>query len=77
MLGFVSKLNTDPSSVTANDARAVLAAGVTEQAFRDALYVVAMFELINRLADSFGFAVPEVSTFEETAGKLVRFGYRL
>jgi alkylhydroperoxidase family enzyme len=77
MLGFVAKLNTDPSSVGPSDAEAVLKAGVSEQAFRDALYVVAMFELINRLADSFGFAVPDPSSFEDTASKLLRFGYRL
>jgi alkylhydroperoxidase family enzyme len=77
MLGFIEKLNRDPASVGPSDAEAVLKAGVTEKAFRDALYVVAMFELINRLADAFGFAIPDASDFEQTAGKLLRFGYAL
>jgi hypothetical protein len=44
--------------VTARDAEAVLAAGVREDALIDAIHVAALFNMIVRLADSFGWHVP-------------------
>lgn len=77
MLVFIEKLCQTPGEVGAADAAAVLAAGVTPEGFREALYVVGMFSLITRLADAFGFAIPDDEGFEQGARSLLRFGYRL
>ena len=77
MLGFIEKLNLLPSEVRGEDLQPVLAAGVTPQGVRDALYVVAMFSLITRFADAFGFAIPNEAGFEASGRSLLKFGYEL
>ena len=57
-LGFLEKLTVDPGSLTQADADAVLAAGVRRQALVDAIVVAALFNMITRLADAFGWYVP-------------------
>jgi alkylhydroperoxidase family enzyme len=77
MLALLEKVTLTPAEVGADDARAVLATGVTVQGVRDGLFVGAMFNLINRLGDAFGFAVPDDAAFESGAKALLRFGYKL
>lgn len=77
MLGFLEKLTLRPEAVGADDARAVLAANVSEQAFVDALYVQAMFNFIDRCADAFNFDIPPEAAFVAAARSLLRFGYKL
>ncbi len=55
MLGFLETVTLRPDGVGSADAEAVRAAGVSDQAMVDALLVCAYFNLIDRLADSFGF----------------------
>jgi len=62
--------------VTADDMREVLAAGVTRQQIEDALAVSCAFNITNRLADAFGFAMPGPKGFEAGAKFLLRRGYR-
>jgi alkylhydroperoxidase family enzyme len=57
-LGFLEKLTLRPEEVRAEDAEAVLAAGVSKDALVDAIHVGALFTMIVRLADSFGWRVP-------------------
>lgn len=57
-LGFLEKLTLSPDELTAADADAVLAAGVSKDALVDAIHVGALFNMIVRLADSFGWRVP-------------------
>lgn len=57
-LGFLEKLTLRPDALTQGDAEAVLAAGVSEDALVDAIHVAALFNMIVRLADSFGWHVP-------------------
>jgi alkylhydroperoxidase family enzyme len=54
-LGFLQKVTLEPDAVGVEDAEAARAAGASTDALRDALYVAAYFNLIDRLADSFGF----------------------
>jgi alkylhydroperoxidase family enzyme len=54
-LGFLRKVTLEPETVGREDADAVRAAGASDEALRDALYVCAYFNLIDRLADAFGF----------------------
>jgi alkylhydroperoxidase family enzyme len=77
MLGFLEKLTANPDSVGPDDARAVLAAGVSEAAFIDALNVQAMFAFITRCADAFNFDIPPDAAFAIAAKALIRFGYKL
>jgi hypothetical protein len=44
---------------------------------RDALFVGAVFNTIDRLADAFNFEVPDTAWFEAGAKVLLRFGYRV
>ena len=55
MLGFLEAVTLRPGEVTRADAAAIRAAGVSDDAIEDALAVCACFNLIDRLADSFGF----------------------
>jgi alkylhydroperoxidase family enzyme len=55
MLGYLEAVTLRPGELGPDDATAVRAAGVSDQAMVDALLVAAYFNLIDRLADSFGF----------------------
>jgi alkylhydroperoxidase family enzyme len=57
-LGFLEKLTLRPDELGPDDAEAVLAAGVGEDALVDAIHVAALFSMIVRLADSFDWRVP-------------------
>jgi hypothetical protein len=50
--------------------------GVSEPALRDAVYVCALFNLIDRVADALDFAIPSPEGFRKGAKVLLRFGYR-
>jgi uncharacterized peroxidase-related enzyme len=72
MLGKLTRNHT----VDADDMRAVLAAGASRQQIEDALAVCFSFNVIGRLADAFGFAVPGPEAFEAGAKYLLARGYR-
>jgi AhpD family alkylhydroperoxidase len=72
MLGKLTREHT----VSADDMRAVLAAGVSPRQIEDALAVCFSFNVIGRLADAFGFFVPGPEAFESGAKYLLARGYR-
>jgi len=72
MLGKLTREHT----VDADDMRSVLAAGASRQQIEDALAVCFSFNVIGRLADAFGFAVPGPKAFEAGAKYLLSRGYR-
>jgi AhpD family alkylhydroperoxidase len=74
-LRMLSKL-TREHAVTADDMRAVLAAGVSRDQIKDALAVCFSFNTIGRLADAFGFFLPGPKAFEAGAKYLLARGYR-
>ena len=57
-LGFLEKLTLRPDELRRQDAEDVLAAGVRRNALIDAIHIAALFAMIVRLADSFGWHVP-------------------
>ena len=57
-LVFLEKLTLRPEELTPADADEVRAAGVSDQALRDAATVCSLFSMIVRLADSLGWDVP-------------------
>ena len=62
--------------VDANDVRAVLAAGASRAQIEDALAVGFAFNVTDRLADAFAFAVPGPRAFHAGAKFLLSRGYR-
>ncbi len=76
MIGFLEKLTLNPQDVTDADLIPVRAAGVSDEAIEDAIHVCALFNIIDRMADSLGFDVPGRDAFAETATRLLRRGYR-
>ena len=76
-LGFLEKLTLQPDELTGADAEAVLSTGVTEQALVDAIHVAALFNMIDRLADSLGWEVPPAEAFSARAQAMLESGYAL
>jgi uncharacterized peroxidase-related enzyme len=62
--------------VSADDMRALLAVGVSREQIEDALAVAFAFNTMNRLADAFGFFVPDPKGLESGAKYLLAHGYR-
>jgi hypothetical protein len=76
-LGLVQKLTLAPEEVGADDVGAVLSAGVSEDAVRDAIYVCFAFNLIDRVSDALGFGLMDEKGYRRGAQVLLRVGYRL
>jgi alkylhydroperoxidase family enzyme len=74
-LAFLEKMTCSPSALTAADADAVRATGVTDEMLDDAINVCAAFNMIVRVADSLEFNVVSKSEFDKGAQALLRFGY--
>ena len=72
MLGKLAREFT----VDAGDMRAVLAAGASRAQIEDALAVALAFNVTDRLADAFNFAVPGPKAFAAGAKFLLARGYR-
>ncbi len=75
-LGFLEKLTLTPDELGPEDAALARRAGVSESALRDAVYVCALFNLIDRVSDALDFAIPSPEGFRKAAKALLRFGYR-
>jgi len=73
MLGKLTREHT----VTADDMRTVLAAGVTRAQVEEALAVAFCFNVIDRLADTFEFHIPDAAGFQAGARMLLKRGYNL
>jgi alkylhydroperoxidase family enzyme len=76
-LVFLEKQTLAPDELTAADADLVRAAGVSDAALRDAATVCAMFNMIVRLAESFGWDVPSWDALLQRAPKILDGGYEL
>ena len=76
-LGFLEVLTLRPEELTSAAADAVRAGGVSETALVDAIHVAALFSMIDRLADAFGWHVPTEEAFEARAPAMLESGYAL
>lgn len=74
-LAFIEKATRHPDELTADDARAAFAAGVTADELRDAAAVAAVFNIITRYANALDFEIPSAVDFDKAAGTLLRRGY--
>jgi alkylhydroperoxidase family enzyme len=76
-LGFIEKLTLRPDELGRADADAVRAAGVHDAAIVDAIHVAALFNMIDRMADSLQFEVPPYESFLARADTMLVEGYAL
>jgi alkylhydroperoxidase family enzyme len=76
-LVFLEKLTLRPDELESADAEAVYAAGVSQQALRDAAAVCGMFNMIVRLADSLGWDVPPWEATRARAPAMLEGGYAI
>lgn len=74
-LRMLGKL-TREHAIDADDIRAVLAAGVSAEQIEDALAVCLAFNITDRLANAFGFAVASPAAMTAGARHLLKRGYR-
>jgi uncharacterized peroxidase-related enzyme len=74
-LRMIGKL-TREGTVSAEDMRQVMSAGISRQQVEDALAVCAAFNTTDRLADAFGFELLSPEDFEAGAKYLLKRGYR-
>ena len=75
MLGFLEKVTLTPAAVSGADAASVLSTGVSREAFTDALHVMFLFNVYDRLADSLGWEIPPERSFRIGALRLFKHGY--
>ena len=75
MLGFLEKLTRTPEEVDPRDIAPLRAAGLSERAIREAIYVCFLFSVMDRLADAFDFTLPTAKTTSRVARLLYRMGY--
>ena len=76
MLGFLEKLTLQPADVSPDDAVPLRAAGLSDEEIEDAVHVCALFNIINRVADSLGFEPADADGYEKNGRWLVSYGYK-
>jgi alkylhydroperoxidase family enzyme len=74
-LAFLEKLTLDPGAVGPEDIAPMRAAGVSDQAVEEAIYVASLFNAMDRLADAFDFELPRPEHGPRTAWVLTKLGY--
>jgi alkylhydroperoxidase family enzyme len=74
-LAFLEKLTLDPASVTPADISPMRAQGLSDAAIEDAIHVCTLFNIYDRLADSFEFDIPDEHGFAMSATMLLKRGY--
>lgn len=76
MLGFLRKLNLEPFNIGTADIAPLRAAGLSNESIEDAIHICANFNIINRLADAFGFELPGPQGLARSTEILLTRGYR-
>jgi alkylhydroperoxidase family enzyme len=74
-LGLLEKITLTPAAVGPADMEPLRRAGVSDQAIEDALVICALFNIIDRLADTFDVDVPSAEDFVSTGERLLITGY--
>jgi AhpD family alkylhydroperoxidase len=74
-LAFLEIMTLRPMELTAENAKAVLDAGVSAEALRDAIAVGALFSIVTRYAHALDFALPTANEFDRAASMLLKRGY--
>jgi len=74
---LLEKRAADSDAMTTDDIDRVRAAGESDQAISDVFYIAFMFDLVNRLANAFGFTSETAEGARKSAAMLHRLGYRV
>jgi uncharacterized peroxidase-related enzyme len=74
-LEFLETMTLRPTELTSKHAKAVLAAGVSAEALKDAIAVGAVFNIVTRYANTLDFAIPTADEFHRAATMLLKRGY--
>ena len=75
VLAFLEKLTLSPDEVGPADIEPMRAAGVSDKAIEEAIYVSTMFNVMDRLADAFDFELTKPEQKGRLAFVLTRIGY--
>ena len=75
MLAFLEKLTLEPDTVGKADIAPLKAVGLSDAAIEDAIHVCTLFNVYDRLADSFAFHIPDDKGFAISANMLLKRGY--
>jgi uncharacterized peroxidase-related enzyme len=76
MLGFLRKLTLEPFHITAAEIVPLRSAGLSDDAIEDAIHICANFNIINQLADAFGFELPSPKGLACSTEVLLTRGYQ-
>ncbi len=76
-LGLLEKVTLHPASLTAADVAPLRTLGIARQAIEDALVVAFCFNILDRIADAFGWHVPGKDGFDASAKILLSAGYKM
>ena len=76
MLGFLDKLTLRPAEVGSADVAPLRAAGLSDEEIEDAIHVCALFNVINRAADTLGFELSDENGYQTGARMLLGKGYK-
>ena len=76
MLGLLETFTLHPEQMSADKVRAVMDAGVSRDAIRDAFYVAYLFNTYDRLADTLGWELPERGYYLKAGQRLLTHGYK-
>lgn len=74
-LTFLEQVTLAPEQLTPASAQAALDAGVSRQALVEALNVLFLFNVYDRLADALGWEMPTAEEFQRSARFLLTRGY--
>lgn len=76
-LAFLEKLTVAPESVAETDLEPLRAAGVSETAIVDAIYVCMLFCTMNRMVDAFGVGLMTPKQVDKVSRMLLEKGYEM
>jgi alkylhydroperoxidase family enzyme len=74
-LAFLEKLTLTPAEVGPADIEPMRAAGVSDQAIEEAIYVAGLFNVMDRIADALDFTPTPPDRLPRVARILAKLGY--
>ena len=75
-IAFLEKLTLAPHEIGRADVVAARAAGLSDRALYEVIYICFLFSTMDRLADAFDFPVPDAKGRKRNARIATLFGYR-
>ena len=74
-LAFLEKLTTSPENLSLKDIEPMRAVGINAKAIEEVVYVCFLFNVMDRLADAFGFDLHSPEEFTRGGRALYARGY--